>query len=174
MTAWWWRSSPQRAMVGEPSRTCPPTLSPSPYSVSEAHKAALISHEAGFRHKWGSAHLVQSVTAEGFMGRWGAAQPWPIRDDIECLLSPWPVALGFDRDSVSETRPTQEERWLDRHKHKPLLLCLVHLGKAANIISSVSELCVPTYIRTTSLNGMHKKTYAMGGGGGVYRIIKFT
>ncbi len=65
---------------------------------------------------------------------------------------------------LSEMRPTQEELWLDRHKHKPLLLCLVHLGKAANIVSSVSELCVPTYIRrTTSLNGVHKKTNALVG-----------
>lgn len=49
------------------------------------------------------------------------------------VCSSQPVALGFDWGSMSEKRPTQVERWLDRHKNKPLFPCLVYLGKAAKI-----------------------------------------
>lgn len=152
-----WLESPQDR--DRPPWVHLPTASMRPTEQLSYHTTG-VSHKAGFRHKWGSAHLVQSVTAEEFMGRWGTAQPWPIRDDIECLLSPRPVALGFDRGSMSEKRPTQVERRLDRHKHKPLFPCLVYLGKAANTVSfSVSELCVTTFI--TSPNVVHKKTYAI-------------
>lgn len=162
-----WLESPQDR--DRPPWVHLPTASTRPTEQLSYHTTA-VSCKAGFRHKWDSAHLVQSVTAEGFMGRWGAAQPWPIRDDIECLLSPRPVALGFDRGSVSEKRPTQVERRLDRHKHKPLVLRLVCLGKAGSF--SASELCVTTFV--TSSNVVHKKTFAKSRGHIMTILILFS
>lgn len=75
----WWRSPSCASAPSDGLRlaqwTCP------------AFWAALPHTE--FSHKWGSVYIGQSVTATGFITRWGAAHPWPIRNDIErvvCLL----------------------------------------------------------------------------------------
>jgi len=159
MTAWWWwRSSPLHAMVGEPSWARPPTLSPSPNSVYEARRAALTSH---------NRRLAQGrVQTQVRLG-----SPRPISDSggvhgkVRALLnlgqsemtlnvcSSRPVALGFDWGSMSEKRLTQVQRWLDRHKNKPLFPCLVYLGKAAKMFC-IWTVCVATF--RTSPNVVHK------------------